>query len=251
MNKYLDLEFILNSEIETLRNTNNNLNGVVTNTPKVINTLVKLPYYTGELESVDKTYGAFQGYCKEHYLQSPYTFLSIYESWKKGYYLESVILYRHLLEVYVQMRYFEKNHKRLEGYLTGTDRIRMVNMFDEFSQGFYHDFYGRQLSTITHGKIGKSLFRIIRTSPEKGRVIMGCEYNEFLASYVMNIYVPLIFGYINFFNIFFPNNTLDGDILIEIKESKDWLEMFMNEHKKAYPKSIEPFYRHFDKYIYS
>src|SRR5215213_11095444 len=133
----------------------------------IIDVMLMLPYFNGTLEPINIDRGNWQHYCVGQYAQSSYTFMSAYHLWRKAYYLETSILLRHLLEVFVQMRYFEKHPESLLKHMTGrsqNDRVRFVKMFDELSPGSYKPIYSEVFSTYAHGS-ANMIFRADLTPP--------------------------------------------------------------------------------------
>lgn len=249
--RFFGLKELIESEIQTKAITRAELSGVANNYPLIIDVFFKLPYCIGKLEPVETPVGGFQAICFEHYVQAPYTFWTVYSLYEKGYYLESMILYRHLLEVLIQMKYFQKYPEKLKDHLLDKKRVSFKAMFDEFSPGFYKTWYGELLSGFAHGKIPKSIFRFERPSPAEATTIMGCKFDIRHSTYVINNTLPLLFGYLNHFDPFFPKNNVKDKRTIATKflEAKKWLTLCIASHKKSYPQSID-WYHHMEKFIY-
>lgn len=244
----LGLEYLLKSEEITTTTSREYLRGIHENVPKIIDTIFKLPYYTGEIGDVETPEGSFLSICKITYMQSPYTMWSLYELYEKGYYLESLLLYRHLIESFIQLRYFHKHSNKLTDHINQTKRVNFSVMFNEFSPGFYKPYYSDQLSEAAHGFIFKDINRV--TSDEIGnrRTVMGCEFDVDRATYVINMMVPLFLGFLNWFPKFFNKNIIDSEIQERINRSISWIEDAMRLQKSSNP-SINRFYGHMDKYI--
>ena len=219
------------------------------NYPELIDLLLKLPYFVGPEEPVVEG-NAFQFFARTHYLQAPYTLWSLFTIWRQGHYLESTILVRYLLEVVVQLRYFQANPGKLVEHMTPGRGIRFRTMFESLSPGFYNYFYGNLLSTLAHGKTGPFLFRFDHSQPGGSRLRMGCEYDEEAASMVMNQTLVLLFSFFNLFGLYFPKNCLAGDIEAQAKvdDAIAWLEHAMAEHKRNFPVTLE-WYKHVDRFV--
>lgn len=247
---HFGLEDLLDSELKTIVDTESRLRGVYEEFPLIIDLLFKLNYCRGEVEDVTTDIGIFQSFCFTHYAQAPYTLWSIYSLYEKGYYLESIILYRNLLEAFIQMRYFHKYPQKLTDHITGDTRIRFITMFDEFSKGFYKITYGEILSGASHSMVWKDVFRVVRDSQTKDRVVMGCEYNEDHATMVVNFLTPIFYGLLNLFPTVFSKNTLkeNADFGVNIQKHMEWLERSMEQLKQVNPKSVA-WYEMFDKII--
>lgn len=102
----MSLSYLLQTEEETRAATRRELAGEHDHVPIIIDTLFKLPHLIGQLESINTPKGEVQAYCSECYVTAPYTFWCLYDLYERGHYAEAVILLRHLLETFVQMRYF-------------------------------------------------------------------------------------------------------------------------------------------------
>lgn len=247
MSELFGIKHLIISEKHTANISEQTLKGIFLNYPKIIDVFLKLPYFVGELDSSDTEKGAVQATCQVQYSQSPYTFWSIYSLYEKGYYLEGIILYRHLLEAFIQMRYFNKFPNKLKDHVLQVKRVTFSAMFNEFSPGFYKRYYSNQFSEAVHGLWFKDIYRNDR---ENNRIIMGNEFNEEAASYIMNLSFPLLYGFLNWFERFFPNNTLgdNEEVYKTFEESKEWISNAMQLHKKANLKSSE-YYVHLENFI--
>ena len=251
MSELFGLNYLTESEDSTTIATHSRLRGNYEHLPKIIDTLFKLAYFFGEQEDVETEMGQFQSFCFTSYTQAPYSFWIIFDLYAKGYYLEGVILFRHLLETFVQMRYFDIYPEKLKAHICDEKRVTFKCMFDEFSEGLYKRYYGKQLSEAAHGMLYKDIYRFERKSSSEARTRMGCEYNEDFATYLSNNMVALIFGYFNLFEKFYPNNTVstDSEVSKSINEAKSWLEKYMAGHRRANPLS-EQWYEHINRFIY-
>ncbi|MDD2235233.1 MAG: hypothetical protein PHV03_10120 [Desulfitobacteriaceae bacterium] len=250
MPRLFGIEDLYKSEEETMLITRTYLQGTVDNFPIILDTFLKLSYFIGETEDVETSIGVYQSFCTTTYMQAPYTANVIYDLYERGYYLEGIVLCRHLLEAFIQMKYFQRYPDKIKDHIGGK-RIRFVNMFDEFSEGYYKKFYGGQLSEAAHGMLFKDIFRFERKSPTEARTIMGCEFNAEFSSYLINTSVPIIFGFLNFFPSVYQKNTIYSDQ--EFKRAYDysrlWLDEAMKSHMEANPKS-EEWYKHINRFVY-
>ena len=255
MNKVLfGLDNLIQSEQATSALTQEVLRGNYQNFPPAVDVLLKIPYYIGQLEAIDTPKGNCQSTIYLHYVQAPYTFWSIYNLYDKGYYLEALTLYRHLLEVLFQVRYIHKYPERTEAISTYKHfegkRITFKMMFEEFSPGFYDSFYGN-LSGFAHGRLHKLVFRMKIDIETKYQIQQGCNFNAQDAVFVLNPTIALMYGYLNLFEKFFPENTLKDDaavyaMLIDRKQSFEEAMQCDKEDKSH----IEHFYQYMDKLIY-
>jgi len=221
-----NLSYLIKSENRTRRQTQKMLTGVHANFPKIINTFFKLLHFIGELELPESDRGVFQSVSATHYFQAPYTFWILYDLYEKGYYLEATILYRHLVEAFIQIRYYDKYPAKIVKQLK---KKNFKIMFDEFAPGYYEITYGPLLCDAAHGSRFKDFCRFERKSPTVGRTRTGCEFNAFLTTFVINQSIALLFGYLNIFGNIFPKSTIKSNSTVhkalqDVKNglSKQW-----------------------------
>lgn len=246
----MNLDYLMDTELVTKVNTDGYLAGIAEHYPDIIDIFLKLQYFVGELDLVDTKFGQFQSFCFDSYIQAPYTFWVTFNLYQKGYYLEATILLRHSLEVFIQLKYFYKYPEKLKEHLIGRF-INFSTMFKEFtSKEFYEVHYGHLLSSFAHGKLAKNIYRLEQNIDSRS-IIMGCQFNPDHATYIINQTMPLLFGYLNLFSVFFPNNTLNqsGVHYTNYTESLDWLKLLMADHKKTFPKVLD-WYEDIDSLIY-
>lgn len=250
----MSLEYLRKSEIQTRSKTQTELFGIHQNIPNAMDVLLKLPYFRGEVNPPNTDRGTTQVFIWESYVTCPYTFAALYSLYETGNYLESAILLRHLLEIFIQIRFFWKHPAKAKGHLLCTNRIPLAKMYEDLAPGskpyLYDIHYGGLLSGFTHGGLPKSIFRIQRKSESEGTIVLGNEYCERWAGYVSGQLVVLLFGFINKFRDFFPKNTLwdDSSVFDQMEGSKNWLKSCMDADKKENPTSHE-WYSHIDKII--
>jgi len=76
MDNLMGLDYLISTIQDTEFETDNYLEGIRDNYPKIIDVFFKLPYYVGELDSVDNELGEFHSFCFKSYLQAPYCFVN-------------------------------------------------------------------------------------------------------------------------------------------------------------------------------
>jgi len=224
---------------------------ILRNYPGLIDVMFNLPYFHGDLPAPETPDGLFAFFADSHYLQVPYTAWSLFDIWKRGYYLESGILLRSLLEILVQLRYFHTRADQLESHLhPERSSVRFATMFDAVAPEYYRKYYGLLLSSFAHGKGGQMYFRYDRSDPTNHRIRMGNEYVRDHMSWVLNQLLALVFGFLNLFPGFFPANTLGSNAAIESdrQDALRWLENAMRAHRTGFPQS-EPWYEILDRII--
>jgi hypothetical protein len=205
--------------------------------------LLKLPHFSGPIEPQPSDSGSVQVYCLVNYAQFPYTLSRVHETWRKGYYLESFILIRHLIEVFAQMRFFHRHPELLQPHVTssqtGSGRVRFVTMFDELSTNSYRLVYGDLLSTYSHGNANMIFRATLSNNEETGpqvHPVTGCEFNISSATLICIFMTNLALGFLRFFPICFPRNSISEDEEFEkdLEMTKQWLiENVEGFHKQS------------------
>jgi len=238
---YLDLDYIIETEKDTLSTITENLQGLVEDYPKFLNMLLKLTYFADKGYDIEKPEGSFKSWCYYQYVRIPYTFRSAYILVERGHNVEAVFLLRHIVEVFAQLRYFHQHPKKLKDHLSGNSRLSFNTIFKDFSKDYYKKWYLKQLSSIAHGGVGVLHFRVDMHTPEDINIIMGSIYDEYHLGYVTNQLIAFFYGFICFFEVFFPRFREDtkDEILIDYDKILQLLEVHMESHKKANAKSIE------------
>jgi hypothetical protein len=205
-----------------------------------LDTWLKVQHFVGEREPINTDAGAFQSYAYFQYLQSPYTLMSAYDLWQRAYYLEAAILLRHLFEVFVQLRYFQKHPELCMNHVTATQakaRVRFDTMFNEIAPGSYEVAY-RNLSTIAHGNMNFGFRGDLSASTVSGTEhivppFVGAQFEANRAMLIHAFYVSIALGFFNYFGSFFPKNTIATDAALaeDAADTQKWLEAVF-EHKR-------------------
>lgn len=217
--RFPDIQFVIQTEEEAVRVTDENLGQLAVAVTRSINMLLRLQYCHGSLEQVSTDQGSFQVYCVGQYAQAIYTLLTAVRLWRQANYLESWILIRHLFEVFVQMRYFERHPESLVAHRassqTGRGRVQFRVMFEEFSPDAYQ-IYQFPLSTFAHGN-ANLMFRGEIAAPEAAastarmRPIMGCQFDGKHANFCYFFIANVALGLLNCYSNFFPRTTIPDD----------------------------------------
>ena len=242
--RYLDTQSVKLTEQEAQSVTRTKFGGTDSRLSSRLDTWFKMQHFTGTLMTGNSDAADFQSYAYFQHLQSPYTLLTAYELWQKAYYLEAATLVRHLVEVFVQLRYFH-NHSDLcmkhAMATTAKDRVRFDVMFNEIAPGSYDEVY-RTLSTIAHGNINL-VFRgdLSAATPVGSRYyvtpFVGATFHPVLAPLVHNFLVSVLLGFYEYFGTFFPQNEVKTDPLVsaETAESHRWLKQIFDQMKSTAP----------------
>lgn len=257
----LNYRDILNSELQTASFTRSYFKGVNDNIPTIIDTLIQLIYFTGDKKDVNTFEGEYHSYLCHQYLQVPYSFRACFVLYEMGHYLEATFILRYLVEVLVKMRYLEK-HKNLVSKVWTNKKVEIIgkngkkkkltlkDIFEETAPNYYSKNYGHLFSGFQHGEIGASIFRVEFVSPAKGTVRTASAWDERGATFIINNFIVICYGYLNYFPKFFPDGfkTLDSDLTKQYKSSVLWLDTAMSDHKKTHLKSIN-WYKEIDQLI--
>ena len=212
--------------------------GFIANFPSFLDTLLQLHYFSDREYDVETANGHFKSWCYHQYFRIPYSFRSIYILFERGHYLESLIIVRHVIEVFVQLRFFFKYPERLYPHLSNPNkRVSFRKMFDEFSSDFYSKWYIKHLSSWAHGGVGVLNFRFNLHSSENVEPVYGTPYDEFNAGIPVVNLIAFMYGYINFFPVFFPDfeSQANSTFLTTYNDAISRLESYMNSHKEASP----------------
>ncbi len=252
--RFMSLEHLSQTEEETAEQTWRLYggNGFI-RMRNLINLFLRLSYFLKE-DGIkpDSDDGYFQQRTYFTYLRLPYNYKVIYDLWLKGYYIEACVIFRHVLECFVQLRYFSKHREKVKAHMLATKlkgRISFKTMFEEIAQDSYEFMYSKVLSHIAHGGIGASTFRGEYTSPTEGVINMGCKFNQIFSDYVINQTLSIGYGYLNYADEFFPSllSNITSDIAskrsLYLKEYKAFIDLPRQspQQQEAYERIIKPF----------
>jgi hypothetical protein len=236
--RYLDAAFVKQTEEQARNATRAAFGDTDLGLDSILDTWFKVHLFPGEREPVTTHQGGFQSYAYFHCLQSPYTLLSAVELWRRAFYVESSILLRHSLEVFVQLRYFEQHPELCLNHVTeqSKGRVRFQTMFDDVAPGLY-DAY-RNLSRIVHGNLVFGFRGDMSASTSHGAqhtvpVVAGAQFDLNLGMLVHTFLIITMLGFLNYYQRFFPKNTIDSDVTVaaELSEAQKWLVSVV-EHKR-------------------
>ena len=238
--RLLNYQDIQKQEVSVLNTTmNDRLRGVGKNFPLIIEVLLMLIYYTGKHKNIESVDGGYFSYCWEQYYLTPYTMNACFLLLSRGYYAESAILLRRVLEVLVKMKYLQKHKEEVEKvWLNRKDAPRIKRMFEEVCPNYYDEIYGKPLSGFVHGGASASLFK---RDLAKRQVDTGLVYNEDGAAYIVNQFIVYALGYFNLFPTLFSEGfaQVDQKKKLQYLQAKQWCLEAISAHKKSRPKSIE------------
>lgn len=206
-------EHLIENENKSIESTNLRILNIDTAPREMIDILLQIRYYYGD-SSGTKHQGGLDWFCASHYNQAPYTFRSINILLLKGYYLECLILIRHLFEAFGRMRYFLKFPEQFEPFMKNEKNVFFKNIFDTFSPNL-HKIYKEQLCEAAHGCYLKDIFRINREHNPKRLLNLDSNFDPLGADYV-TFWIKLLFiAFLKYFPIFFPKNSLNSNLDLE------------------------------------
>lgn len=249
IDKPYDVDYLIASELDTLESTSVFYPQAEYIVRRYINIFFKLHYYMKDDFKDDSDDHVFHAFTYYTYLRLPYNIKSIYNSCIQGYYLESIILLRHVVEGLAQVKYFHNHREELNPHLLATrskERIQFRTMFEEVVPGFYDFIYGKFFSRFSHGHLVTSLFRAKYETREKGNLIYGCQFIDNYCKLILEQLFTYCYGFLNHFEVFFPKFSKSADQLM-INE----YQTTVSEIREIIlaPRSTQEFQDGFEKYL--
>ena len=216
--------------------------------PRIITALFHLLYFQGPKADVSTPEGEAKSLAWNVFFQAPYSIRACYLLQTNGYYLEASFALRFLIEALVRMEYARKNpDKTSDVWYDKTRagkpvRIQVKSIFSDIAPDLYDGIYGRLLSRGLHAKVGFNIFRVKRRSPTEADVVMGNQYDETDASYILNLLLTVSLAYLRRFPHHFPEGWAGAKaIRPEYDAVIDWLETFQKELQEVNPKTKKLF----------
>jgi hypothetical protein len=239
----MNFDYLLLTESKTKKESNSKHPAWFGYYNELINCLFEVSYFVGEEKDIESDDGYYMAFSHSHILKLPYSVRAVTILLESGFYLESALIVRHILEVFVQLRFFNKYRNRLNKYVLKKEKITLKVMFSEFNLELYTKMYFA-LSEAAHAGFGSTVYRTIYKSPSEGKTIMGSEYNEMFSNYLLNQLVPLIYGILNFIPLFFRQykNLVPENIELKRKSLLNELKIMMESPPKSedFLKDIKP-----------
>ena len=141
------------------------------------------------------------------------TYKAVYNLIHQGYYTESSILLRSIVENLVRMKYLNKQNDidLVEtsfaghyGYKGKKFKVQYKTMFDSVAPGLYK-FY-RMLCDMAHGSFAAHLLKIAERDYEQKTITLddGLIFKLHESSYVVNQFAVYLFAHIKFMLLIFP-----------------------------------------------
>jgi hypothetical protein len=209
--------------------------GAALHIPAAVDVLIQLPRFARAERSVQGEQ-PFRFWAVSAYVNAAHTSWALYDLWRSGLYYESTILLRNLTESLVQLRYFETHMADVLQLLDEKTvrKFKFKTMFEAVAPGYYDKWYGL-MSSVAHGRMGATVFRIDDT-----RIAMGAGYNESLASFVMNQFDPILLGLLRHFPRHFPGYASAVDSGLEARRVAEvaWLQSAFDAQVAQFPRSM-------------
>lgn len=142
-----------------------------------------------------------------HYERVCYSFKSCYNLFLNGYYFDSAIILRSIIETFVRLIFIEKNGNSKNvfqilsghyGYNGEKYRITHMTHFNTISEGLYE--YYRLLCDMTHGSLGPHLL----ISNRQTNTFSGLDFHELNSTFISNQYAVYLLAHIEYFYKIFP-----------------------------------------------
>jgi hypothetical protein len=213
----MGVEYLRETEDYTIKQTNEAYPEAPIHIKNLLNILFRFQYFLHDIGQAQPHRFQFeqQAYCT--YIRIPYSFQALYNLWTRGYYLEASLVLRHIIEGFVQLRYFNNHLDQIEKHLhsdRARDRVSFRTMFEEIAPGSYKDFYGTLLSGLAHGGIAADMYKMKYTSTSLDSIVQGCEFNEALSRFIIKNALDFGYGYLNYAHEFFStlSKTIDPDV---------------------------------------
>jgi hypothetical protein len=203
---------------------------------RFVNVLLELLYATPPAKTVVIDADAMKSQARHWFHSCIFTFRAAMLLSNRGYYLESQILDRTLIEVLVKLRYFHKHPDKLTEFQSiaarKKNKITWKEMFDQVLPGYYVDEYCWSLSYVAHGGVGANVYRTERDPAGNGFADLGVSYKEFWASASTNQKAVFMLGYLRTYKKIFPESIdlLSPELHAEVFAVEDYLERCVKEH---------------------
>lgn len=221
--RLLGLREIQSTEAVVAQATSSAMPSLARNHPGLLDIYTNMAYFLGDQpEPMESDANFYWFFAFQSYTQTPYTFAASFDLATRGYYTETVVLVRNIIEILAQLRYFQENRSALRQHYLGKKIVSFKKMLDRFCPGFYDGCYGMVLSGVAHGRL--PVFRFDKTG-DQAIPRMGCQFDHRQADFVFRNLLYLLYGFLNYFPIFFPGNILgqEREMLDDVADAKRWI----------------------------
>ena len=203
---------MLDSEITKKQKSHVTLAGLYLKMPKIYDCLFKINEYRGKLAATDnknllKIQDMFQFFSSDFV----YKIRSIFILTEIGNYADAAIILRSLTETFFYFKYYiiKEDGNGLYNYVNQTKKrgIKIKDIMDSIAPNYYATIYD-ELCKITHGNpLITGLFRGNVSKKDKLKYNMYNINIEWF-SYIINLTLPLIYGFFTMFKRVYLNNTI-------------------------------------------
>jgi hypothetical protein len=154
----------------------------------------------------------FHSFAWQRYAIVPYSIRSLFLLLERGHYDSCVLLVRHLIEIFVQIRYFTSRKEKVGGHWVNTHPIPFRPMFDSLSPGYFEEYYGAQMSSAAHGKGNIGPFRFQELEGQNMAVLKGFAFDRGAAGYAIIHGLVLAYGYLKHFPACYPAAQMSSEL---------------------------------------
>ena len=212
-----------------------------------INLLFRLSYFFPKEYETDSDEHHFGTFAFFTYTRLPYDCEVTRDLWLKGYYSQSIVLLRRILESFVAVRYFSHHKSRIKRHLyaqSQKDRVQFKVMFEFFAPGAYEELYAKCLCGVAHGGLSNIIFQGDFDPSRPGRMNMGTAYSARYSSYTINQLLAYCLGYIALANLIVPN--LEDRFPKHVRNNRDLIVAhFRNRFSKSRTQAQKEFAERF------
>lgn len=235
IDKLIDIDWIEKTQIKVYTGTLLKWGKGYDILTELIDLFFNLTHFLNEPMDPESDEGAFNSIANSTYLRFPYTLYNIRNTWSKGFYLESIILLRHIVEGFACLRYFSNHKDEVKRHYTAKrskDRITFKNMFDEIAPEFYEKLYSI-FSNFAHGGVITFDTRVRYESPTEGKVYIGCVLNDSLCKMIIDQAPTYSYGYLDYLDEFFPTiiDRIPEEIQTKKNEQLENLKKILRGHR--------------------
>lgn len=188
----------------------------------------------GDFKDFDNAFRCFSFY---HYDRIFYTFKACYNVLESGYYTESSILLRSIVETFVRLKFIgkKKNTDLIMKALASKERFphNYKQQFDLVSPGYY-EFY-QLLCNMAHGGMASHMLKVTPNSETKEMIPdSGIIFKPLYATFITNQYIIYLLGHLNSLYYIFDEipAKMPNEYKIKLTETIKWLNKCTEEYGK-------------------
>lgn len=241
----MTIDHLRRTQLNAITETNARLSGLTKGMPTISNAMFQLAQHL-RLEGGSV---AFNWWALNLLVSVPYTTTELFDLIVRASYFEATILYRHLLEATVQLRYYHEHTQRFEsdnrweqqraglkkGEPKGT-RPSFKLMFEHVAPGHYEAFYSKWFSSAAHGGIVSSIFRFGMKLDEVAHT-PGAHYDGTQAAFLLTHMSPILHGLLRMYVRLQPRilDALQPAARATVNEALQFFEQCSGEDWRLFP----------------